>query len=91
MYGLMEAELEVQVQRTIKRVELTALFCFLKKVIEPIKVHVENKGIIDGLWRGERKNIDPKAGDADMWTKIWEELHLLVSKEIVVEVRTRMR
>ena len=35
----------------------------------PIKVHVDNKGTIDGLWRGERKCTDPKAGDADLWTK----------------------
>ena len=27
-----------------------------------------------------------KAGDADLWMEIWEELHLLVSKEISVEV-----
>ena len=33
-----------------------------------------------------RKCIDPNAGDADLWIKIWEELHLLVSKEISVEV-----
>ena len=51
MYGSMEAEFEVQ--RTIKRRELTVFFCFLKKVIGPIKVHVDNTGIIDGLWRGE--------------------------------------
>ena len=36
------------------------------------------KQITDGLWRGGRNCIDPKAGDA--------ELHLLVSKEILVEV-----
>ena len=84
MYGSMEAELEEQ--RTIKSAELTAFLCLLKKVIGPIKVHVDNKGIIDGQWRGERKCIDPKAGDADLWIKIWEELHLLVSKEISVEV-----
>ena len=59
--------------------ELTAFLCFLKKVVGPIKVHVDNKGIIYGLWRVERKCIDPKAGDADFWIKIWEELHLLVS------------
>ena len=59
----MDAELEVQ--RTIKRAEVTAFLCLLKKVVGPIKVHVDNKGIIDGLWRGERKCIDPKAGDAD--------------------------
>ena len=57
MYGSMEAELEVQ--RTIKRAELTAFLCFLKRVIGPIKVHADNKGIIDGLRRGERKCIKP--------------------------------
>ena len=64
MYDSMEAELEVQ--RTIKRAELTAFLCFLKKSDGPIKVHVDNKGIIDGLWRRERKCINPKAGDADL-------------------------
>ena len=55
MYGSMEAEFEVQ--RTIERAELTAFLCLLKKVIGHTKVHVDNKGIIDGLWRGARKCI----------------------------------
>ena len=59
MYGSMEAAFEVQ--RTIKRAELTA-FCLLEKVIGPIKVHVDNKGIIDGLRRGERKMHQAKGG-----------------------------
>ena len=29
---------------------------------------------------------DPEAGDADLWIKIWEELRLPRSKEILVEV-----
>ena len=41
MYGSIDAELEVQ--RTIKRAELTALLCLLKKVIGSIKVYVDNK------------------------------------------------
>ena len=49
-------------------------------------MHVDNKGKIDGLWRGERKYIDPKAGNADLWIKKWEELNLLTSKEILVKV-----
>ena len=53
MCGSMGAIFEVQ--RTIKRAELTAFLCFLKKVIGPVKVHVDNRGIIDGLWTGERK------------------------------------
>ena len=69
MYGSLDAGLEVQ--RTIKRKELTAFLCLLKKVIAPIKVHVDNKGITDVLWRGERKCIKPKAGDADLWIRIW--------------------
>ena len=54
-------------------------------MIGPIKVHVDNKGIIDGLWRRERKCIDPNAGYADLWEN-WQALHLLVSRDIVVEV-----
>ena len=49
MCGSMEAGLEVQ--HTIKRAELTAFLCLLKKVIGPIKVHVDNKGITEGLRR----------------------------------------
>ena len=75
MYGSVDAELE-----------LTAFLCFLKKVTGPTKVHVDNKEIIGGLWRGERKCIDPKAGDADLWIKMWEELQLSTLKEILVEV-----
>ena len=63
VYGSLDAELGVQ--RTIKRAGLTAFFCLLKNIIGPAKVYVDNKGIIDGLWRGEMKCMGPKAGDAD--------------------------
>ena len=56
MYGSTEAEFEVQ--HTTKRV---------KMVRGPITVHVDNKGIVDGLWKGEVKCIDPKTDDADLW------------------------
>ena len=84
MCGSFDAELEVQ--RTIKRVELTAFPCLRKKVIGPVKVNVDNEGIIDGLWRGGRKRIDSKAGDADLWIKNCKGLHLPTSKEISVDV-----
>ena len=63
----MEAEYEVQ--RAITRAELTAFLCLLKTVCGPIKVHVDNKGIIDGLRKGEKECIKPGAGDADLWKK----------------------
>ena len=84
MYGSVEAEFEVQ--RTIKRAELTTFLCLLRKVCGPIKIHVENKGIIDGLRRGEKECIKPRAGDAHLWIKFWEELHELVKRGILVEV-----
>ena len=43
-----------RVQRTINRAELTAFLCLPRKVIGPIKVHVDNKGIIDGWPKGKR-------------------------------------
>ena len=33
-----------------------------------------------------QKCIKPKPGDADLWIKIWEELHRLAARDIVVEV-----
>ena len=60
MYGPMEAEIEVQ--RTIKRAELTRFLCLVKKV------------------------IGPKAADADLWIKIWKELHFLAARDFTVEV-----
>ena len=45
-------EAEIEVQRTIKRAELTSFLSLLKRVIGPVRVHVDNKGVIDGLRRG---------------------------------------
>ena len=50
MCGTLDAELEGQ--RTMKRAELTAFLCLLRKAIGNTLVHVDNKGIIFGLWRG---------------------------------------
>ena len=36
----------------------------------PTMAHVDNKGIIDGLWRGEIRCVGPKAKDADLWILI---------------------
>ena len=47
MNGSMEAEYDVQ--RTIKRAELAAFLCLLRKVCRHINVHLDNKGIIDGV------------------------------------------
>ena len=57
MYGTLDAELEVQ--RAIKTEELTAFPCLLQKAIGLTVVHVDYKGVIDGLCRGESKCNGP--------------------------------
>ena len=47
MYGTLDTELEVQ--RTIKRTELTAFLCLFRKAMGPTMVHADSKGIVDGL------------------------------------------
>ena len=53
--------LSFEVQRTIRRVELTAFFCLLRMIIRHTTAHVDNKGIIDGLCREEMKGIAPQS------------------------------
>ena len=47
---------------------------------------MDNTGIIDGLRRGEKECFTPRAGDADLWIKLWADTHELVKRGILVEV-----
>ena len=69
----LDAELEVQ--RTIKRAELIAFLCLVRKAVDPTVVHVDNKGIIDGLWREKRNALAQKRRMQDQRILIWEEVH----------------
>ena len=62
--GTLDAQLEVQ--RTIKTAELTAVWCLIREAVGPTMVHVDNKGIVDGLWRGVMRCIGPTAKNADL-------------------------
>ena len=44
---------------------------------------MEQRSLQDGR---ERNCINPKAGDADLWIEIWEDLHFLAETGILVEV-----
>ena len=83
MYGTLDAELELQ--RTIGRAELTAFVCLHMKIMGSAMVHADDKGIIDGLWKGEMKCIDPRAKDADLWILTWE-VHRVRQEGILLEV-----
>ena len=57
MFGTLDAELEVQ--RAIKRAELTAFVCLFRKTIGLTTVHDDSKGITNGLWKGEMNCVVP--------------------------------
>ena len=60
MYGALDPDLELQ--RTIKRADLTAFIRHFGRVVGPTTDHVDNKGIINGLWRGMHQiPLKPKA------------------------------
>ena len=84
MYGTLDPGLEVQ--RTIERAELTAFIRHFRRKVDPTTDHFDNKGIIDGLWRGEMKCIGPKAKDADLWLCIWEEVRRIHQEGVLLEV-----
>ena len=52
-------------------------------------VHVDDKGITDGLWRGETRCIGPRDKDADLLIMIWEELHRVHQEDIFGGGRAR--
>ena len=84
MYGTLDPGLEVQ--RTIKRADLTAFIRDFGRIVGPTTAHVDNKGIIDGLWRGEMKCIGSRAMDADLWIWIWEEVRRIHQEGVLLEV-----
>ena len=47
---------------------------------------VDNKGIIDGLGRGELKYIGPKAKDGELWMLIWEKVRTIHQEGTLLEV-----
>ena len=80
------ANAEFDAQRTIRRVELAAFLCLFKKVAGPTMVHVDHKGIIDGLWRGDMRCIGSRAKDAGLWIFIGEASHKVHQEGMLVEV-----
>ena len=73
-------------ERTIERAELTAFFCLLTRIVGPTTAQVDNKGIIDGLWRGEVKCVGPQAKDADLWILVREEVSRIHQESMLLEV-----
>ena len=84
MCGSMEAEYEVQ--RTVKTAELTPSCASSGKCVVPSRSMWTTREELMGYEKGEKECIKPRAGDADLWIKNWEELHELTERGILEHV-----
>ena len=82
---------DAEVQRSIKRAESTACLCFLRKANGPTMVHVDSKGIIDGLWRGEQRAWPQKRRTPTCGAWSGKNLHRVRREGTLVEGRARQR
>ena len=55
-------ECELEVQRPIKRAELTAFLCLLGVIIGPTTAHVDNKGLVHWSESEGRRLVDSDLG-----------------------------
>ena len=81
---LLDAEHEVQ--RAIKRAELTACFCHLRRIIGVITAHVDHRGIVDGLWKGKIEVHWPESKGRRSVGLIGEEVRRMHRQETLLEV-----
>ena len=54
---------------------------------EGATIHTDNLGILNGVHRGEKKCIGPKAKEADFWVKIWKEIEEVRDEDIWFDVK----
>ena len=70
------------------RAELRALLEVLRVAVPPLKIFVDNKGVVDGVKKGEKWCTASGSTGADLWRKIWWMLNELEGQEVsVVKVK----
>ena len=66
------------------RAELKALLEVLRVAVPPIRIFVDNKGVVDGVKKGEKWCTHSKSACADLWRKVWFLLNELEGQEVHV-------
>ena len=56
------------------RAELRALLEVLKCAAPPLRIHIDNKGVIDGTEEGREWCTSSKTADSDLWREVWDHL-----------------
>ena len=71
------------------RAELRALLAALSWATPPVRIHVDNKDVVDGVSNGRDQCVSSKTADADLWRLVWDKLEdvKLAGKVRVVKVK----
>ena len=56
------------------RAELRAVLEVLRVAAPPLRVHIDNQTVLDGLEEGREQCTTSRAADADLWRKVWDVL-----------------
>ena len=56
------------------RAELQAPLVAVKGCTVPVRIHVDNKSVVDGITIGREECTSSRAADADLWRVVWDEL-----------------
>ena len=58
------------------RAELRALLEAIRVGTVPLRIHVDNQSVVDGIASGRESCTSSKAADADLWRVVWDELEV---------------
>ena len=64
----------LEVQRTIKRAEIGALYMALTELCGPAEILSDNTRFVQALNKGEVNCISASCKDADLWVLVWRKI-----------------
>ena len=70
--GIMSVSL--QVQRTIKRAEIRALYMVLLKLCWPAEMFSDHRRVVRAFNKGEVNCITASHKDAELWVQVWRKI-----------------
>ena len=56
------------------RAELRALLEALVVAVPPVRIHIDNQAVLDGVNQGRAWCISSKAAESDLWRLVWDQL-----------------
>ncbi len=61
-----------ELQPSVVRSELRAVLEALRLAAPPLRLHIDNKEVVDGFTNGRAWCTEPGRDGADLWRQIWD-------------------